>query len=155
MWPAGRTLCTTGIGCGDISWENRIFVDLVIAISRQPKIIRSHYHNFPKAYIAQDGRVQYLHAHDLLKHLAGLNSCSEFRLLVLMAKEFLRRALEYENSESNGIAPAALAYLAALHFATAEYQLAIRLCQSVLSDQTFQKNEEILNTHYFLFLFFI
>src|SRR6218665_1989020 len=141
-----------GIGCGEISWENRIFVDLVIAISMQPKVIRSRYHNFPKAYTAQGGRVQFLHAHDLLKNLAGLNSCSEFRLLVLMAKEFLRRALEYENSESNGIAPAALAYLAALHFATAEYQLAIRFCQSVLSDHTFQKDEEILNAGCLLFI---
>jgi len=141
-----------GIGCGEISWENRIFVDLVIAISMQPKVIRSHYHNFPKAYTAQGGRVQFLYAYDLLKNLAGLNSFSEFRLLVLMAKEFLRRALEYENSESNGIAPTALAYLAALHFATAEYQLAIRFCQSVLSDQTFQKDEEILNAGCLLFI---
>ena len=111
-----------GLGCGEISWDSSLFVELVNAISMQRKITRSKFHNFPKAYTAQSSQFQFLRAQGLMENLTGSNSRSEFQLVSLMSKEFLRKALQYDDSKSNGIAPAALAYLAALHFATSEYQ---------------------------------
>jgi len=52
----------------------------------------------------------------------------------------------------NGIAPAALTYLAALHFATSEYQSATRFCLAVLVDKTSQKDKETLNAGCLLFV---
>jgi len=54
-----------------------------------------------------------MQARSLLENLTGLNSHSEFQLL--MAKEFIRRTLESDLSEPNGVTTAAMAYLAALH----------------------------------------
>ena len=68
-----------------------------------------------------------------------------------MSKEFLGRTLEADVSEPNGVTTAGLAYLAVLHFASSEYQQAIRLCFAVLTDQTSQKEKEILNAGYLLF----
>ena len=141
-----------GLSCGEISWDSSLFVEFVNAISMQPKIIRSQYHNFPKTYTAQSSRFQFLRAQNLMENLTGSNSRSEFQLLSLMSKEFLRKALEYDDSKFNGIAPAALAYLAALHFATSEYQQAIRFCLAVLVDQTSQKDKETLNAGCLLFI---
>ena len=38
------------LDCGEISWNSSLFVEFVKAISTQPKIVRSQYHNFPKTY---------------------------------------------------------------------------------------------------------
>jgi len=136
----------------ELSLDSSLFVEFVEAISMQPKIIRSQYHNFPKTYKAQSGWYQFLRAQDLMQNLTGSNSRSEFQLVSLMSKELLRKALESDGSKSNGIAPAALAYLAALHFATSEYQPAIRFCSAVLADQTSHKEQETLNAGCLLFI---
>src|SRR6218665_405538 len=125
-----------GFPCGSLSWDSSLFVELVNSILKQPNIIRSQHHNFPKTYTEQSSRFHFLCAHHLMENLTGLNSLSEFHVDALMSKEFLKRTLENIDSQLNGIAPAALAYLAALHFATSEYEETIRLCFSVLSDQT-------------------
>ena len=41
-----------------------------------------------------------------MESLVGSNSCSEFQILSLMTKQFLRRALEDDASEYSGIVPA-------------------------------------------------
>ena len=45
-----------------------------------------------------------------------------------------------------------MAYLAALHFATSEYQEAIRFCLAILADQTSQNDKETLNAGCLLFI---
>ena len=57
-----------------------------------------------------------------MENVTGSNSRSEFQIMSILAKEFLRKALECDNSQSSGIASAALVNLAALYFATSEYK---------------------------------
>ena len=140
-----------GLDFGEISWDSSLFVEVVDTISMQPKNVRSQYHNYPKAYTAQTSQFQFLRAQDLMQNLTGSNSGPEFRLLSLISKEIFRKALGYDDSISIGIAPAALAYLAALHFATSEYQQAIRFCFAVV-DQTSQEDKETLNAGCLLFI---
>jgi len=63
-----------------------------------------------------------------MENLTGSIRCSEFQLLSLMTKEFLKKTLKCDDHVSNGSTHAALAYLAALHFATSEYREATRVC---------------------------
>src|SRR6218665_790624 len=86
----------------------------------------------------------------LMEYLTGLNSHSEFQLVCLMSKELLRRTLEGDGS--NGVTTAALVYLAALHFASSDYQQAIRLCSALLIDQTPEEETETLNAGCLLFI---
>src|SRR6218665_420927 len=86
----------------------------------------------------------------LMEYLRGLNSHSEFQLVCIMSKELLRRTLEGDGS--NGVTTAALVYLAALHFASSEYQEAIRLCSAVLVDRTPEEENETLNAGCLLFI---
>ena len=141
-----------GLGCGDISWDSSLFVEFANAISMQPKIVRSQYHNFPKAYTVQSSRFQFLSAQDIMQNLTGSNSRPEFQLLSFVSKEFLRKALENDGSTSNDIASAASVYLAALQFAASEYQQAIHLCMTVLADHTPQNDKETLNAGCLLFI---
>ena len=137
---------------GEISYKSMLFVELVHTISVQPNIIKSNYHNYPKAYTSQDGRFQFQRAQDLMGNLTGSNSRSEFQLIVLLAIWLLREVLEYDDKRSNEITPAALAYLASLYFATAEYQQAKHLCLTFVTDQKPQKNMEAMNAGCLLFI---
>jgi len=141
-----------GLDCGEISWDGSLFLAFVKAISMQSKIVRSQYHNFPKTFTTQSSHFQFLRAQGLMENLTGSNSRSEFHLLSLMAKQLLSKALKHHDSISNGIVPAAWSYLAALHFAAAEYQEARRLCSAVLVDQTSQEDKETLNAGCLLFM---
>jgi len=136
----------------EISWNCSPIVEFVNSMSLQPKIIRSQYHSFPKTYRAEGSRYQCMRALRLMENLTGLNSRSQFQLMSVISKEFLRRTLEADGSESNGVATAALIYLAALNFASSEYQEAIRLCSAVLVDRTPQEEKETLNAGGLLFI---
>jgi len=136
----------------EVSWDCNILSEFVNAISLQPKMLWSPFHNFPNTYRAQRSRYQFMRAQDLMQNLTGLNSHSEFKLLYLMSKEFLRRTLETAGYEYNVVTTAALTYLAALHFSSSEYQQAIRLCLAVLSDQTPEEEKETLNAGCLLFI---
>src|SRR6218665_1583758 len=141
-----------GLDLGEISWDGNLFVEVINAISMQPKIIRSRYHNFPKAYTAQSCQYEFMCSESLMVNLTGSNSRSESQLLALVTKQFLTKALKQDDAISYGIIPAALAYLAALHFATPEYQEAARICSAVLVDKTSQKDKEPLNAGCLLFI---
>src|SRR6218665_674197 len=136
----------------EISWNCSPIVEFVNSMSLQPKIIRSQYHSFPKTYRAEGSRYQCMRALRLMENLTGLNSRSQFQLMSVISKEFLRRTLEAGGSESNGVTRAALVYLAALNFASSEYQEAIRLCSAVLVDRTPQEEKETLNAGGLLFI---
>ena len=140
------------LSCGEMSYTSMLFVELVNTISMKPNIIRSKYHNFPNACTTHDGQFQFHRVQDLMKNVTGSNSQPEFQLIVLMSKTLLRNALEYDDLRSDRITPAALAYLASLHFATSEYQQAKRLCLSILVDQTPETNMEALNAGCLLFI---
>ena len=63
-----------------------------------------------------------------------------------------RETLKYDDSQFNFVAPATVAYLAALHFATSEYQQAMRFCLAVFVDNTSQEEAESLNAGCLLFI---
>src|SRR6218665_1775165 len=130
---------------GETSWNYSFLGEFVNTMSLQPRVIRSQYHNSPKTYKAESSRYQFMQVQGLMEKLTGLNSRSEFQLVSLMSKEFLIRTLKADRSDSKGVTTAALVYLAALHFASSEYQEAIRLCSAVLVDQT-PKEEKGLKT---------
>src|SRR6218665_3051297 len=87
-----------------------------------------------------------------MQNLTGSNSRSEFQLLSLMSKVYLRKALECDDSQINGVAPLALAYMAALHFTSSEYEEMIRFCSLVVGHQTSKVNKETLNAGCLLFI---
>ena|SRR6218665_2766703 len=93
-----------------------------------------------------------MRAQGLMEKSTGLRSRSEFHLLSLMTKQSLKRTLENDASKSNCVTTAALIYLAALYFASSEYQQAIHLCSAVLSDLTQQEEMETLNACCLLFI---
>src|SRR6218665_1561806 len=134
-----------GLGCGIISWDSDLFAEYIEGISLNPKIVRCQYHAFPKPFTTEQSRFQYLQAEDFMGNLTMSKSRSEFQILSFMSKELLRKALSSDDSQSNSITPAALVYLAALHFASSENQKAIELCSSVLIDHTTYMESEIMN----------
>ena len=87
-----------------------------------------------------------------MENLTGSNGRSQFQLLSLMPKVHLRQVLQCDDSQSNIIAPAALVYLAALHFAISEYQIVIDLCSAGLMNQTTHMNYETLNAGCLFFI---
>ena len=141
-----------GLICGEISWDDSLFVESINAVSMHPKIIMSQYHNFPTACTAHRSKLQFLCSQKFMENLTGSNSRSEFQLLSLMTNQFLIKALTNDGTICNGIVPAALAYLAALRFATSEYQEATRFCSAVLMGQTPEEDNESLNAGCLLFI---
>src|SRR6218665_299603 len=120
-----------------MSWGSELFLEFVKrGIFLKPKIIKCQFHEFPIPSSADESQCQLLHAQDLMENLTGSNNPPEFKLLSLLSKEFLRKALRCEDSQFHDIAPTALVYLAALHFATSEYQMVIDLCSSVFMSHT-------------------
>src|SRR6218665_899313 len=91
-----------GLGCGEITWHDILFVESVNAFSMQPKVIRSKYHNFPSPFSAQTKRFHYLRAQFLMENLTGTNNGPEFQLLYLMAKHSLRKALKQDDTTCIG-----------------------------------------------------
>jgi len=140
------------LDCGKLSWDSGLFVEYVKANSLQPKIVRCQHHIFPKPSIAARSQVNLILAQDLMEHVTGSNSRSEFQIMSILAKEFLRKALECDNSQSSGIASAALVNLAALYFATSEYQMVKDLCSAVLMGQTTYVEKETLNAACLFFI---
>jgi len=141
-----------GLDCGEISWDSSVFLELVKAISMQSKIVRSQYHNFPNTFSTQSCNFQFRRAQGLMENFTGSNNHSECHILSLIAKQLLRKALKHQDSTCSGIVPAALAYLAAIHYAASEYQEATRLCLAVLMDETSKEHEETLNAGCLLFI---
>src|SRR6218665_3493121 len=137
---------------GEISWDNSVFIEVVDGISMRSKIIKSQHHNFPKSYVADNCIYEFLRAQDLLRNVTLSTSRPEFQLLVLVSKELLRKALKRYGSVSTGFANASMSYLAALHYATSEYQEAMRLCSAVLVDQNSTDDKETLNAGCLLFI---
>ena len=150
------TLCSLnaayGLECENISWDSDVFDEYIKAIFLKPKIVRCQYHIFPTPSTTEISRFQYLRAQNFMENLTGSNSRSEFQLMSLLAKEFLRKALEKDDSQSNIIAPAALVYLAALHFATSENQIVLDLCSAVLMCETTHVENETLNAGCLFFI---
>src|SRR6218665_1390215 len=100
-----------GLECGEISWDSNLCLESDNAISTQPKVVRSEYHNFPRACTAKSSRFQFICFQNLMEKLTGSNNRSEFQLLSLITKELFRKLLNHDDTISNGIVPAALAYL--------------------------------------------
>src|SRR6218665_1607661 len=138
------------LGCDEISWDGSLWLEAIVGISKPPKIMRSAYHNFPRPHTSLSSRLQFQRAQDLMDNMTGTNSHSEFQLLSLMAKQFIKKALKYDGTLSNRILPVALCYLAALHYANAEYQEAMSLCSAVL--MTSEEDKETLNAGCLLFV---
>src|SRR6218665_2871363 len=88
----------------------------------------------------------------IMQNLTGsnYNSRSEFQLLSVLSQEFLRKTLEYDDCKSYGIAPAAMTYLAALHFASSQFQQTTRFCLAVI--ETSDMDDETLNAGCLLFI---
>ena len=136
---------------GSISWDSELFLDFVkTGIFLKPKIIKCQFHEFPLPTSTYESQLQLLRAQDLMENLNGSNNPPEFQLLSLLSKTFLRKALRCDDSQSHNIAPTALAYLAAIHFATSECQTVIDLCSSVLVNHT--TSTETLNAGCLFFI---
>ena len=138
--------------CEQMSWDSELFADFVKGISFKHKTLRCQYHMFPKPLAAERSQCQFLRAQDFMENITGLNSDSQFQILALITKEILRKALESNDSQCNMIAPAAMVYLAALHFATSEFQRVTDLCSTVFMSEKSDLESETLNASCLFFI---
>ena len=152
----GKTLYSllyaNGIDCGKMSWNEELFFSFIKGICFKPKFVVCPYHNFPQPFTSAGSRLKFLLAQNIMEHLTGLNGHSECQLLSFVSREFLRIALECADSQSNGIVPPALVYLAALYFASSANQMVIDLCSEVLMDETIHEGSETLNAGCLFFI---
>ena len=139
-----------GLSCQNITWDSERFVEFVEGITLKTRIVMCLYHIYPKPSTAEKSQRQFLQAQEFMQNLAGSNS-PEFKLFFVMSKEFLRKALDCDDSQSNDITPSALVYLAALCFATSEYQTTIDICSTILIEPKTDKEYETLNAGCLLF----
>lgn len=140
--------------CKENENDSKWFVDLVKQLSMKPRFIRSKYHNFPTPLKAalDSSQLYALKAQDLMDNLTGLNDDLEFQLLSQMSKILLWKAIQNETSKTNAVSRLSLAYLAALYFATSEYETAIDLCWRVITNQTNEKTDLTLNAGCLLYI---
>src|SRR6218665_2936198 len=138
--------------CGQISWDSIVFAEYIKGISMTHKAVRCQYHIYPIPLRAERSQLTFLRAQEFMENLTGSNSRAEFQLLSELSKEALRQSVQCYDTQANAIAPAALIYLAALHFASTEYQIAIDLCSSVLESPTTDIEIETLNAGCLLFI---
>lgn len=88
-----------------------------------------------------------------MENLNESNDDLEFQLLREVSKGLLMRVLEGEDYESNKMAKASLAYMAALHFATSENHIAIDLSWIVIMDEYCEKEDnDTLNAGCMLYI---
>src|SRR6218665_3346347 len=146
-----------GLGSGKISWESEVYFMFVKELYVKPYkyIVRCQYHRYPDSTTA-GSQFPFLRAQTILEQLSGLDSCSEFQLVSLLSKGFLKKALETsfisDDSQSLIAVPATLVYLAALHFAAAEYQTTVDLCLKVLQELPVFFHSETLNAGCLFFI---
>lgn len=137
-----------------MSWDSELFVTYVKGFSFKTKPVRCQFQTFPKPLTAEGSLLQYLTAQDFVENLTGSDTCSSpsVRLMFIMSMAFLKRALECNDTYYTSVAPAALVYLAALHFASLEFQIAIDICFAVLIEQTFYGESETMNAACLFFI---
>ena len=142
-----------GLYRGTMSYSDELFVEYIKGICFQPKLVRCENYDFPQPSTEASSQLQVVLAHDFMENLTGLNSSSEFRILSLLSKIYLKRILTCEDFQYKDIAPpAALVYLAALHFASSENQMVIDLCSAVLTNDTIQVGDDTLNAGCLFFI---
>src|SRR6218665_1507207 len=130
---------------GIISWDSELFVNYAKEFAFETKIVKCQFQTYPKPFTGEGSLLHYLTAQEFLENLTGSDSASKVRIIFLMSKEFFKRALECDDSSSCSIVPATLIHLAAIHFATLDFQIAIDLCSAVLIDDTSHGKSETIN----------
>src|SRR6218665_308955 len=138
--------------CGYILWDSRLFADHVKEFCFKNDIVMCQFQIYPKSYTAESSQIQFLRALDFMTNLTKSDGHAKFQLMSLISKECLKKAIECDDSQSKGIAHAAMVYLAALHFASSEDEIVIDICLAVLMDQTIDMNHETLNAGCLLFI---
>ena len=146
-----------GLGFGKMSWENQIFGTFVKELSFKPYkcVVRCQCHRHPEPTTA-GSQFSFLSAQNILEQLSRSDSRSEFQLLSVLSKAFLKKALATsvmsDDSQSVIAVHATLVYLAALHFAAAEYQTVVDLCSPVLQEPPVFFLSELLNAGCLFFI---
>ena len=121
------------------------FIALLREVSKTPKFIRSKHHHLPRQFV-DESQFYFLNAQDVMEKLNGSNDDLEFEIMVKISHFFLLTALECRDYKTNTLVKATLSYRAALHFAVSEYQIAIDLASTVITNDYCEKEDsEILN----------
>ena len=139
----------------EVTYDCNIITEFVREVSWQSKVLKSRHHNFPKPIGTSLDRsfVLFLTSQCLMENLTGTISPLEFKLASKCLNVFLEKSLECQDSKSKTIANASLAYMAALHFAESEYQIAIDLCSTLILNETTEEEEkETLNAGCLLYI---
>ena len=148
---------TYSLGSGKMSWENDKFVTFVKQHSVKPYkyVVRCQYHRYPEPTTA-GSQFPFLRAQNILGHLSGSDSRSEFQLVSFLSKAFLKKSLATsfisDDSQSVIAVPATLVYLAALHFAAEDYQTVLDLCSPVLQEPPVFLQSETINAGCLFFI---
>src|SRR6218665_2336853 len=141
-----------GLQCGKMAWDSELFFKYIKGFCSQPKSVKCHFHRLPMPIKSEGSQFHLWQAHTLMENLTGLNGASEFQLLSLLSKGLLGKALKCDDFQSNGLALATTVYLAALHFATSEYQIVIDLCSSIFIGLSTHIENETLNAGCLFFI---
>ena len=139
----------------EVHYDSEWFVAEIRRISIKPKRFRSKHHNSPRPLNTGDNGSQlyFTKAQDLMENLIGSNDDLEFQVVSEISKGLLWKALECEDSKTNTIVSATLAYMAALNFAASEYQIVRDLCSRVIMNEKPKKEDkEILNAGCLLYI---
>src|SRR6218665_1766646 len=134
------------------------FVEIIREISIKPKSVICRHHNIPYrsgvAFIYDsESQFYFRKAEDLMENLTGSNGDGEFKVVSEIAKLALIQVFQCEDSNRNNFERSTLAYLAALHFAASEYQVATGLCSRVIMDEKLENEEtETLNAGCLLYI---
>src|SRR6218665_2070828 len=151
-----KALCSLNAGYGlhngKMVWDSDLFFKYIKGFCSKPKSVKCHFHRLPMPIKAEGSQFHLWQAHTLMENLTGLNGASEFQLLSLLSKGLLGKALKCDDFQSNGLALATTVYLAALHFATSEYQIVIDLCSSIFIGLSTHIENETLNAGCLFFI---
>jgi len=134
------------------------FVEIIREISIKPKSVICRHHNIPYrsgvAFIYDsESQFYFRKAEDLMENLTGSNGDGEFKVVSEIAKLSLIQVFQCEDSNRNNFERPTFAYLAALHFAASEYQVAAGLCSRVIMDEKLENEEtETLNAGCLLYI---
>lgn len=143
-WMLRMLLAVHSLECKENEYDSDCFVDIVRQLSIKQPFVMSKYHAYPRPRNTDFPKSQlyYLKAQDLMDSLTGSRDEIKFQLLSQMSKILLSQAIQNETSKTNAMSRLSWAYLAALHFATSEYETVIDLCSKVIINQTTEEEEK-------------
>jgi len=138
-----------------VDYCSKDFLEIISRTLTKPVRFRSKHHIYRRSLNTgvTEGLLCLIEAQILMENLIEPSEYLEFQVLSEMSKGLLIKALECDEYTRNSIARVPLAYLAAFHFATSDYHVAVDLSSRVFINECCEKEEtETLNAGCLLYI---